>query len=246
MSGEIQSESITVAPTGATVHRPRLQFLREHGRKGVAALFWLALLAGYTLAVRRTGLTPVALALWVRDLLAETAWGPLIYILLYTLRPLIFFPATLTTGIAGYLYGPLWGTVYTTVGANLSATVAYLVGRFFGADLLPDDPEDPGRIARYADALRRNGFEAVLIMRLIYLPYDLVNYLAGFVRVPWPHFALATLLGILPGSLTFVLLGSAFQASTTTQRVLLALFSLITLVIGLGISRFLRRRGLAA
>ncbi len=208
----------------------------------IAGGFWLGLLLGYGVMVQRTGLTPVALALWIRDLLAETRWGPLLYILFYTLRPLVFFPSTLLTGVGGYLYGPLWGTLYTLVGANLSATVAYLVGRFFGADLPGMDPGKSGRMARYVQALRDNGFEAVLVMRLIYLPYDLVNYLAGLVRVPWIHFALGTLLGILPGSLTFVLLGSAFNASSTAQRVALGLFSLFTLAVGLGISRALRRR----
>ncbi len=219
---------------------PRFRSGRGRAQSWIAGLFWLGLLIGYGVMVQRTGLTPVALALWIRDLLAESRWGPLLYILFYTLRPLVFFPSTLLTGVGGYLYGPLWGTLYTLVGANLSATVAYLVGRFFGTGLL--ETGGPGRMARYVRALQDNGFEAVLVMRLIYLPYDLVNYLAGLVRVPWIHFALATLLGILPGSLTFVLLGSAFNASNTAQRVALGLFSLLTLAVGLGISRALRRR----
>ncbi len=228
---------------GETPPSPRFHSARNRVQTWIAGFFWLGLLLGYGVMVQRTGLTPVALALWIRDLLAESRWGPLLYILFYTLRPLVFFPSTLLTGVGGYLYGPLWGTLYTLVGANLSATVAYLVGRFFGTGLLGREAGGgSGRMARYVRALQDNGFEAVLVMRLIYLPYDLVNYLAGLVRVPWPHFALATLLGILPGSLTFVLLGSAFNASSTAQRLALGLFSLLTLAVGLGISRALRRR----
>lgn len=218
-------------------------FLWTHGTKISAGLFWLALLGGYVWYMRAAGIGPQAAALQVRDFLAGSAWGPLLYVLLYTLRPLIFFPASLMTAMSGYLYGPLWGTVYALLGGNLSASLAYFIGRFFGGDLLgKHDPNASGFVARYASYLRHNGFEAVLVMRLIYLPYDLVNYLCGFVRVPWLQYATGTVLGVLPGALTFTLLGSVFQSESPNQRWLLAGFSLGMLLLGLGLSRWLRRR----
>jgi len=218
-------------------------FLWAHGTKFSAALFWLVLLGGYGWYMRSTGLSAQEAALQVRDFLGASIWGPLLYVVLYTLRPLIFFPSTVMTAMSGYLYGPVWGTAYALLGGNLSGTLAYFVGRFFGGDLFGEDnAEASGFMARHAANLRRNGFEAVLIMRLIYLPYDLVNYLCGFVRVPWLQYASATLLGVLPGSLTFVLLGSVFTSQSAGQRWLLAGFSLGMLFLGLGLSRWLRRR----
>lgn len=218
-------------------------FLWQHGKKFSAGLFWLALLGGYGWYMRSTGLSAQAAALQLRDFLAGSAWGPLLYVVLYTVRPLIFFPSTVMTAISGYLYGPALGTVYALIGGNLSGTLAYFVGRFFGGDLFAEEDGDAnGFVARHAANLRRNGFEAVLVMRLIYLPYDLVNYLCGFVRVPWLQYATATLLGVLPGSLTFTLLGSVFTSESTSQRWLLAGFSLGMLLLGLGLSRWLRKR----
>lgn len=223
--------------------RTPADFFWEHGAKFSAAIFWLALLGGYLWYMRATGLSAQEAALQVRDFLGQSAWGPLLYILLYTLRPLIFFPATIMTAMSGYLYGPVWGTLYALTGGNLSATLAYFVGRFFGGDLFDEDDADAsGFMARHASNLRRNGFEAVLVMRLIYLPYDLVNYLCGFVRVPWLQYATATLLGVLPGSLTFTLLGSVFTSQSTSRRWLLAGFSLTMLVLGLALSRWLKAR----
>lgn len=218
-------------------------FLWKHGTKFSAGLFWLALLGGYAWYMRSTGLSAQEAALQLRDFLAESAWGPLLYITLYTVRPLIFFPATIMTAMSGYLYGPLLGTGYALIGGNLSGSLAYFVGRFFGGDLFDEDDADANTfLARHAAHLRRNGFEAVLVMRLIYLPYDLVNYLCGFVRVPWLQYATATLLGVLPGSLTFTLLGSVFTTQSTSQRWLLAGFSLAMLLLGLGLSRRLKVR----
>ncbi|MBI3958063.1 MAG: TVP38/TMEM64 family protein [Chloroflexi bacterium] len=228
------------------IQRPRrtlFDFLWQHGTKFSAGLFWLALLGGYGWYMRATGLSAQAAALQLRDFLAGSGWGPLLYVVLYTVRPLIFFPSTVMTAISGYLYGPALGTVYALIGGNLSGTLAYFVGRFFGGDLFAEEDADAnGFVARHAANLRRNGFEAVLVMRLIYLPYDLVNYLCGFVRVPWLQYATATLLGVLPGSLTFVLIGSVFTSESTSQRWLLAGFSLGMLLLGLGLSRWLKKR----
>ena len=223
--------------------RTLADFLLKHGTKFSAGIFWLALLGGYGWYIRSSGLTVQETALQMRDFLAGSAWGPLLYVVLYTLRPLIFFPATLMTAMSGYLYGPAWGTLYALIGGNLSGTVAYFIGRFFGGDLFDeDDAEANSFLSRHAANLRRNGFEAVLVMRLIYLPYDLVNYLCGFVRVPWLQYATGTLLGVLPGSLTFTLLGSVFTSQSTSQRWLLAGFSLGMLLLGLALSRWLKGR----
>ncbi len=227
------------------IRRSPADFLWAHGTKLTTGLFWLALLGGYAWYMRSTGLSVQEAALGLRDFLGESAWGPVLYVILYTLRPLIFFPATIMTAMSGYLYGPVLGTGYALLGGNLSGSLAYFVGRFFGDDLFDeDDPDASSFMARHAANLRRNGFEAVLIMRLVYLPYDLVNYLCGFVRVPWLHYATATLLGVLPGSLTFVLLGSVLTSESTSQRWLLGGFSLGMLVLGLGLSRWLKSRGI--
>jgi len=49
-------------------------------------------------------------------LFVETnSWGPLIYILLYAIRPIVMFPATFMTFMSGALFCPLGGFVYTMI-----------------------------------------------------------------------------------------------------------------------------------
>ena len=48
-------------------------------------------------------------------------------------------------------------------------------------------------------------------MRLLFLPYDLVNYVCGALRITWSSFLLATALGSLPGTVSFVLLGASLE-----------------------------------
>ena len=192
---------------GSKTHHQASWFQR-HGQKVFAATFWLLLIGLYVGYTVRNDLSPLGTLRQLLDFLSASAYGPLLFILLYTLRPLVFFSALVLTVGAGFLYGPVLGIVYTVVGANLGASLAYLIGGFFGRGVLPSGAPE-GRLGRYADRLRGNAFETVLTMRFIFLPYDLVNYLAGFLRVRYAPFILATILGSLPGTVAFVLFGAS-------------------------------------
>jgi uncharacterized membrane protein YdjX (TVP38/TMEM64 family) len=222
----------------------------RHWQKVVAAVIWAGL-AGAGLAYGAvTGRTPTEVVADLVDLL-RTPWGPLLYILVYTLRPLAFFSAVVVTLLGGAIWGPVLGAVYVVVGANLSATLAYGFGRVLGRGVLAGGDEAGSGIARrYAGRLRRNAFTTVLVMRLVYLPYDLVTYVAGFLRVPYRPFILATILGSLPGTLTFVLAGASLDiddilagrvgVSAVNPFTLVA--SVVLFAAGLAVSRLLRRR----
>lgn len=86
------------------------------------------------------------------------------------------------------------GIVSAVLRSSISASVAYVVGRYFGGELLDSD-RTADVVRRYAERLRRNSFESVLLMWLVYVPYDLVNYLASSLSIGRRSFILATILG---------------------------------------------------
>lgn len=223
-------------------------------QKLVAAAIWLTLAGSFLAYSLLTGSSPTQTLRALVDTL-RTPFGPLLYILIYTLRPLAFFSAIVVTLLGGAIWGPLWGTLYVVIGSNMSATLAYAFGRAFGQGMLPEGQQGASgnAISRYAERLRANAFSTVLVMRLIYLPYDLVNYLAGFLRVPYRAYILASILGSLPGTLTFVLAGASlniddifagrFAISAINPWTLL--LSVVLFVAGLLISRLLQKREVA-
>jgi uncharacterized membrane protein YdjX (TVP38/TMEM64 family) len=240
--------SIDLGKTETTAQQPSL--LRRHSQKIVAAAIWIALIGAILGYMALNNLTPTqALAQLVGVL--QSPYGPLLYVLLYTVRPLAFFSAVVLTLLGGALYGALWGTLWVLVGSNASATLAYLLGYVLGAGALTGAADGQAGVAqRYADRMRRNSFQAILLMRLLFVPYDLVNYLAGFLRIAYPAFILATLLGSLPGTLTFVLAGASlpiadilagrFSVSALNPWALGA--SAVVFVASLVLSRLLKRR----
>lgn len=220
-------------------------FIRLHGQKIVALLFWLTLLGCYQWYRWHYDVSAWQALAQIVELLRSNSLGPLLYIIIYTLRPLILFPATFLTVGGGLVFGPVWGIIYTIVGSNLSAMVAYFIGRFFGEAILDNSRTNP-LIQRYTQRLRAKSFETVMIMRFILLPYDLVNYLCGVLRINWQAYLLATIIGSLPGTFAFVLAGASLKGDLSQglpsldPRVFAA--SVVLLLASLLISRYVKTK----
>ena len=163
------------------------------------------------------------------------AWGPLIYVTAYTFRSLVFFPASILTITAGILFGPWRGILLTMIGENISANISFVVGRYFTADLLKYLISKKHFVPRLTCKIQDNGFLTVLIMRLTFLPFDLVGYSSGMCNIKQKDFAMATVIGTIPGLLTFVFLGGSFL--DLRYLILAATF----LTIGLTISFWLKK-----
>jgi len=95
------------------------------------------------------------------------------------------------------------------VGENISANISFVVGRYFTADLLKYFSTKKRFVPRLTCKIQDNGFLPVLIMRLTFLPFDLVGYSSGMCNIKQRDFALATVIGTIPGLLTFVFLGGS-------------------------------------
>ncbi len=163
-------------------------------------------------------------------------WGPIFYIIFFTIRPLTFLPATVLTVTGGLLFGPLQGLIFVLIGENLSANLSYIVGKYFGGEIVRKMSAHSQHLHWLDCRLYENGFMAVLVMRLIYLPFDLVGYFSGMCKIRQWDFALGTAVGILPGTVSFVLLGSSFA----NPRHLI--FSLSVFILSLALVRILKNK----
>ncbi len=180
---------------------------KRQAPKIIAVVIWIAALVALNQYQTSQGLTTTETAIWMFDFIALTFWGPLLYILLYAIRPVTFFPATALTILSGIFFGFLWGTVLTVIAATLAAAVAYVVGRWFATSLRLED----SAIGNSVTALRENTFSAVLIMRLIFIPFDLLSYAAGILQTKFVPFITATFIGIMLGTATFVSIGASLN-----------------------------------
>jgi len=155
--------------------------------------------------VNNLSFTDIAISLF--SFISGTAWGPLVYILAYAIRPLTFFPGTILTILSGIFFGIYEGIIYTIIGASVSATVAYFVGRFFSQNLNGIKK----LLGHWINFLHERPFMAILTMRLTFFPFDLVAYGAGLLKIPYTPFLFGTITGTLLGITTFVSIGASLS-----------------------------------
>ena len=254
MLADLHRDSGSQPEVQLEVNKSEESFLARHGQKLVALSIWLLLLGGYGWYYISNDLTPTKAIAEIVGLL-ESPFGPLVYIAIYAFRPIIFFSASILTIAAGAVFGTgsffnlALAVFYTFIASNISATVAYLIGRYFGKGLIKEDSsETSGFIQTYADRMRNNSFETVLIMRFIFLPYDLVNYLAGFLRINLKSFILATFLGSIPGTVAFVSFGASLsitdllEGKTPEFDPLVLVFGVVIFVLSIVISRYFKKQ----
>lgn len=117
-------------------------------------------------------------------------WAIAAYMGVSLVRSLVHFPATIVTVAAGIMFGPVVGVAVAAVAANASATIGYSIGRNFRRP--GDDSVVTSRLGAWTSRRRANSFEAVLLTRLLFLPYDLVNYGCGLLHVRRTPFITAT------------------------------------------------------
>jgi uncharacterized membrane protein YdjX (TVP38/TMEM64 family) len=216
-------------------------------QRAVVAAIWVGAIVAWQIHQSSTGRSVTETAQAFIDVVGGSWWGIFAYVVVYLARPIVLFPASILTIVGGILFGPVVGVLVVVVAANASAMVAYGVGRLLGRAPGGTDMNagDRSMMRRWSNRMRDNSFETVLIMRLLFLPYDLVNYLAGLLRLRWLPFLLATAIGSLPGTVSFVLLGASLdrvdEGLSGIDQVALGA-SVVIFVVSLVLARILRRR----
>lgn len=137
------------------------------------------------------------------------ALGPLAYAGLYLAAALFLGPAALLTAVAGFAWGPLWGTLIASPASLVAASAAFLVGRTWGRAPLTRRLGGYPRLAAIQRALGEKPLQIIVLLRLSpVFPYGLLNYALALSPITPPTFVLASWLGMLPGTAAYVYLGS--------------------------------------
>lgn len=131
---------------------------------------------------------------------------------IYALAVAVSLPAgALLTLTAGFLFGPVLGTISVVCGATAGATAIFLAARTaFGRMLRARAGKS---IDRVASGFEEDAFSYLLTLRLIPIfPFWLVNVAPAFTRISVRSYVIATALGIVPATIVYVLIGNGLGA----------------------------------
>ena len=175
-------------------------------------------------------------------------WGPVIFIGLYVAATVLFVPGSVLTLGAGALFGVVFGSIYVSISATLGATAAFLVGRYLARDAIARKIEKNEKFAVIDRAVADEGWKIVLLTRLSPIfPFILLNYALGLTRVKLSHYVLASWLGMIPGTVMYVYLGSLVNVGaghrqrTTGEWVLYGVGLLATVVVTVFVTRLAKK-----
>lgn len=149
----------------------------------------------------------------VREMLRASVWAPLLFVALYAGATAVAIPGSALTIAGGAIFGLWFGVLLNTLGANIGANAAFGLARALGREGVE---RLAGRRLQGLDrATAERGFAGLLVLRLIPLvPFNALNVGSGFTAVRWRDYLLATMIGILPGTIVYTFFADALVDGT--------------------------------
>jgi len=146
---------------------------------------------------------------WLLDQVANHAvMVTVVFIAVYAVAVALSVPgAAVLTITGGFLFGTVFGALYAVIGATLGAIGIFLFVKAGLGDALRT--RAGSAIDRLRSGFHDNALGYLLFLRLLpVFPFFVVNLAAAVLDVPLRTFALATLIGIIPGSLVYSSIGN--------------------------------------
>lgn len=223
----------------------------ERPRRWIRALLILAAILGLVLAARQW-LDRDALAGLLSRVQSLGNLGAAILSAFYVLACVLFLPGSILTLAAGFLFGLVKGYVAVAVGSVLGASAAFWIGRTVGRDWVRRKVEGNAKFAALDRAVAQNGFKIVLLTRLSpAFPFNLLNFAYGVTGVGFRDYFWASLVGMAPGSVMYVYLGSAMKnlaevfagsaASSTIQNIIYGIGLVATIAVTVVVTKIAQR-----
>ncbi|MEA5418974.1 TVP38/TMEM64 family protein [Spirulina sp. CCNP1310] len=136
-------------------------------------------------------------------------WGPVVFILLYIAATVFFLPGSILTLGAGVVFGVVQGSIWVSIASTLGATAAFLVGRYGARQWVAQQIEGKPKFKAIDGAVAQEGWKIVGLLRLSPIfPFNLLNYGLGVTQVSLRDYFFASWIGMMPGTVMYVYLGS--------------------------------------
>lgn len=189
------------------------------------------------------GITAHSIRNWVNSF---GVLAPIAYILVWAILPIFFFPVPILALAGGLSFGLIDGSIYTIIGALINSSLMFWIANLFAKDMvvgylkkkMPDKWWN-----RFMGMKKKEGFFVVFICRLIpVMPYNVINYASGLTEISFSNYSLATVLGILPGTVIFLNVGDKILDVKSPEFIWSIVFVIILTVVSVLLGRVVSKR----
>lgn len=153
-----------------------------------------------------------------------------IYLFIYIAAVSLSFPgASLHTIAGGGIFGWFIGGTLTVIGATIGASIIFLAAKTSIGDFLAEKAGP--RMAKLRDGFQKDAFNYLLTLRLApVVPFWITNLAPALFGMDLARYALATFIGIVPGTYAYSFIGdqvgAAVGGTDITQKIALGLGAL--------------------
>jgi uncharacterized membrane protein YdjX (TVP38/TMEM64 family) len=142
----------------------------------------------------------------------------LAFMAIYTATIALSLPGGAVLTLAGgFLFGWLVGGIAAILAATLGAIVVFLVARIALGE--PLAARAGPWLSRLRQGFQEDAFNYLLFLRLVPIfPFWLVNLAPALLGVPLKTYALATVIGIIPGTFAFAIAGKGLDSVIAAQQ----------------------------
>ncbi|MGL5542714.1 MAG: TVP38/TMEM64 family protein [Cetobacterium sp.] len=151
-------------------------------------------------------------------------WGPIAYIAMFaivTVTCISTLPITLAGGI---IFGGIWGTLYTLVGASLGLSLSFLIARYVARKPIEAKFGNSDAFKKINEGVKNEGWFILATTRLLPIfPFGIQNYVYGLTPISFIQYAVLSTIFILPGTAVFVLLAGAVASGDKATAIKMSL-----------------------
>ncbi|MEP6685547.1 MAG: TVP38/TMEM64 family protein [Verrucomicrobiota bacterium] len=145
--------------------------------------------------------------------------GIFIFIAVYAAATVLLAPGLILTIGAGFAFGLWKGFLAVSAGATLGAALAFLVARFVARDRIEAMAKGNEKFRKIDKAIGKQGAKLIFLLRLSpVIPFNLSNYLYGLTSVKFWPYVLASWIGMMPGTLLYVYLGTVGKVGLEASK----------------------------
>jgi len=151
---------------------------------------------------------------WAQSLRALW-WTPVAYALLYIFITILGLPVVVLSVAGALIWGWFVGGLIELFVATIAAFPPYYLARAASGTWIERHVQK--RAAQFSSKLKAEGFLAIFLIRLVpILPYGILNYAAGLANVRLNHYAIATVIGMIPSIFIFTYFVDAIVAGASS------------------------------
>ena len=138
----------------------------------------------------------------------DSGWGIVTFAFFYVISVLLILPASWLSLLAGFLYGPYFGSIVVFLSAFIGASISFFLAKEYFVKKIEKIISRFPKTKLLEKIINKGGLKLIILTRLSPLfPFSILNYFYGLNKVSYKDFSIG-LLFILPGTYLYCALGS--------------------------------------